>query len=160
MKFAVLALAAAAVAFAVPGLADTRSSNADQATMEHKASPSHPRKQEEEQTEAHSQPDSHAPTSSTGASKSKPAKKARKKEKGSSSAGASRPQSSLSPEKDRVFKALDLDGDGKVSLSEAAGNSSTVMGFDRADRNHDGTLSRAEFDRLGKKPGRKRQASR
>jgi hypothetical protein len=47
---------------------------------------------------------------------------------------------------------LDLNGDGYVSLAEAAGNSEVVTRFDRADRNKDGKLSKAEFDRLNKLP--------
>lgn len=167
MNVPVLTLAAFAVAFAVPGFADTRTSEQAPAAQEHKASPSNPTKQEEETTEAHSTPDSHpqasGSSSSRGASKDKPAKKAKKKpkaDKTSSSAGASRPQASLGEEKERIFNTLDLDGDGKVSLSEAAGNSSTVMGFDRADRNHDGSLDRREFARLGEKTKRARTASR
>jgi Ca2+-binding EF-hand superfamily protein len=48
------------------------------------------------------------------------------------------------------FTTLDLDGDGKVSLAEAAGHAAVVMRFDRADRNHDGKLTMAEFNRLKK----------
>jgi hypothetical protein len=55
-------------------------------------------------------------------------------------------QSSL----DRYFEALDLDGDGYVSLSEAAGEPIVVERFDRADRNRDGKLSRKEFANLKK----------
>lgn len=52
------------------------------------------------------------------------------------------------------FRGMDLDGDGHVSLSEAAGNGEVVGKFDRADRNRDGKLSRKEFDvlRTGKLP--------
>lgn len=46
------------------------------------------------------------------------------------------------------FRLLDLDGDGQVSLSEAAGNGDIVTKFDRADRNRDGRLSGKEFDAL------------
>jgi hypothetical protein len=35
-----------------------------------------------------------------------------------------------------------------------------VTGFDRADRNRDGKLSRAEYDALGKPRAKKQQASR
>lgn len=48
------------------------------------------------------------------------------------------------------FTALDLDGDGKVSLAEAAGHAAVVVRFDRADRNRDGKLTMAEFNRLKK----------
>ena len=46
------------------------------------------------------------------------------------------------------FRALDLNGDGYVSSAEAAGFRDIVTRFDRADRNRDGKLSRAEFARL------------
>ena len=48
------------------------------------------------------------------------------------------------------FTALDLNGDGKVSLAEAAGYAAIVVRFDRADRNRDGKLTMAEFNRLKK----------
>ena len=48
------------------------------------------------------------------------------------------------------FTALDLNGDGKVSLAEAAGFPAVVLRFDRADRDQDGKLTLAEFDRLKK----------
>jgi Ca2+-binding EF-hand superfamily protein len=46
------------------------------------------------------------------------------------------------------FRALDLNGDGYVSSAEAAGFRDIVTRFDKADRNRDGKLSRAEFFRL------------
>ena len=46
------------------------------------------------------------------------------------------------------FRALDLNGDGYVSAAEAAGFRDIVTRFDRADRNRDGRLSRAEYARL------------
>jgi len=46
------------------------------------------------------------------------------------------------------FRALDLNGDGYVSAAEAAGYRDVVIRFDKADRNRDGKLSRAEFARL------------
>jgi Ca2+-binding EF-hand superfamily protein len=46
------------------------------------------------------------------------------------------------------FRALDLNGDGYVSAAEAAGFRDIVTRFDKADRNRDGKLSRAEFARL------------
>jgi len=46
------------------------------------------------------------------------------------------------------FHGLDLDGDGFLSLAEAAGLRDIVTRFDKADRNRDGKLSRAEFERL------------
>lgn len=48
------------------------------------------------------------------------------------------------------FAALDLNGDAKVSLAEAAGYAAIVVRFDRADRNRDGKLTFAEFNRLKK----------
>ena len=41
---------------------------------------------------------------------------------------------------DAYFRSLDLNGDGYVSLSEAAGEEVVVSRFDRADRNRDGKL--------------------
>lgn len=46
------------------------------------------------------------------------------------------------------FRLLDLDGDGYVSLAEAAGIEDVVGRFDRADANRDGHLSPKEFERL------------
>ena len=43
--------------------------------------------------------------------------------------------------------ALDIDGDGQVSRAEAAGNSEVTLGFDRADRNRNGKVSNAEWQR-------------
>lgn len=47
---------------------------------------------------------------------------------------------------------LDLNGDGQLSLAEVAGDAEVVTRFDRADRNKDGKLSKAEFDRLANLP--------
>jgi hypothetical protein len=46
------------------------------------------------------------------------------------------------------FRILDLDGDGYLSLAEAAGIGDVVERFDRADTDRDGSLSAREFDRL------------
>ena len=51
-----------------------------------------------------------------------------------------------------TLRALDLNGDGRISLAEAAGHGEIVTRFERADRNKDGKLSQAEFDRLDKVP--------
>jgi hypothetical protein len=58
------------------------------------------------------------------------------------------------PDYTAEFRGMDVDGDGHVSLSEAAGNGDVVTKFDRADRDRDGKLSRREFDLLksGKLP--------
>lgn len=50
------------------------------------------------------------------------------------------------------FDGLDVDGDGKLSLAEAAGYGDIVTRFHRLDRNKDGKLTKAEFDRLAKLP--------
>jgi hypothetical protein len=75
---------------------------------------------------------------------------------GNSSVGASRP--SLPEEKKDRFDVLDLDGDGRISLAEAAGHAEVVTHFDRADRNRDGKLTLAEYQNLGKKPAAKKKA--
>ena len=49
---------------------------------------------------------------------------------------------------DERFDKLDFDRDGRVSLAEAAGNADLIKGFDRADRNRDGKLTRREYDAL------------
>jgi hypothetical protein len=50
------------------------------------------------------------------------------------------------------FSARDLNGDGRLSLAEVAGDGDIVTRFQRADRNKDGKLTSAEFDRLAKLP--------
>ena len=49
-----------------------------------------------------------------------------------------------------LFEALDLNKDGYVSLSEAAGDAVVVQRFDRADKDRDGKLSPKEFANLKK----------
>ena len=51
---------------------------------------------------------------------------------------------------DRYFQVLDLNGDGYVSLAEAAGDPVVVARFDKGDRNRDGKLSEKEFAGLSK----------
>ena len=51
---------------------------------------------------------------------------------------------------DTYFRALDLNGDGYVSLSEAAGDAVVVNRFDGADKDRDGKLSPKEFANLKK----------
>jgi len=51
---------------------------------------------------------------------------------------------------ERYFQALDLNGDGFVSLAEAAGDPGGVSRFDKGDRNRDGKLSGKEFASLSK----------
>jgi hypothetical protein len=54
--------------------------------------------------------------------------------------------------------ALDIDGDGQVSRAEAAGNAEVTLGFDRADRNRNGKVSRAEWERYEKWQERRAKA--
>ena len=51
---------------------------------------------------------------------------------------------------ENYFRALDLNGDGFVSLAEAAGDEVVVSRFDKGDRNRDGKLSPKEFASLSK----------
>jgi hypothetical protein len=69
----------------------------------------------------------------------------------SAAAGASA-EGQFPEKKPGSLQALDLNGDGRLSLAEAAGNAEIVTRFQRADRNKDGKLSQAEFDRLAKLP--------
>jgi hypothetical protein len=52
------------------------------------------------------------------------------------------------PDHAREFRSMDVDGDGHVSLSEAAGNGDIVGKFERADRDQNGKLSLKEFEAL------------
>ena len=74
----------------------------------------------------------------------------------SAAAGGSAPASWRVPQKPveekGTLRGLDLNGDGRLSLAEAAGHSDIVVRFERADRNKDGKLTQAEFDRLEKLP--------
>src|SRR5262245_40294656 len=67
-------------------------------------------------------------------------------------AGAGSTTSAPTPLPDGSFQALDLDGDGSISLAEAAGHPEIVVRFDRADRDRDGQLSESEFAGLAKLP--------
>jgi hypothetical protein len=75
--------------------------------------------------------------------------------------GGATARTPASSDKEAMFRRLDIDGDGFVSKAEAAGNEPVTVGFDRADRNHDGKLSFAEYDSIGKpRPARKKAAAR
>jgi hypothetical protein len=160
MKAALLAVSC--LALSMPAFADTRNSEKDKTTMERNTSPSTKGKQEEEHTEAHSQPDSPnaGGTTPRNTTKSKPKAKPKKGEPSSknesSSSGSSRPV--LDADGQARFKKLDLDGDGMVSKAEAAGHADVITAFDKADRNRDGKLSEAEYARA--MTPAKRQASR
>lgn len=68
--------------------------------------------------------------------------------KQSAAGGASAP----APLRNGSFEGLDLNGDKRISLAEAAGHNEIVLRFDRADRNRDGKLTKTEFDRVEKLP--------
>lgn len=151
MKFATAALSAAALglALAAGAHADTRSSN-DKATMEKKNDASSPKLDEERSESSQGQPNTIGGATvrdpSKGNEKDK-AKSSKKSDKSSSSAGASAPAADA--QKELAFKKLDLDGDGSISKAEAAGNEKLMNGFDDADKDRDGKLSRAEYDNVG-----------
>jgi len=69
----------------------------------------------------------------------------------SAASGASAPLPHQDPARDS-FGSLDLNGDGRVSLAEAAGYGDITTRFARADRNKDGKLTKVEFERLAKLP--------
>jgi len=76
-----------------------------------------------------------------------------------SASGGATARQPASPDKEEVFRRLDIDGDGFISKAEAAGYEALTVGFDRADRNRDGKLSFAEYDSIGKpRPARKKTA--
>jgi len=76
-----------------------------------------------------------------------------------SASGGATARQPATPNKEEVFRRLDIDGDGFVSKAEAAGHEALTVGFDRADRNRDGKLSFAEYDSIGKpRPARKKTA--
>ena len=72
---------------------------------------------------------------------------------GGASASPLRPASTNSP-----FDGMDVDGDGKLSLAEAAGHGDIITRFHRVDRNKDGKLTKAEFDRMATLPPPKARA--
>ena len=50
-----------------------------------------------------------------------------------------------------LFRKLDADGNGSISRKEAAASGgSLARNFDALDTNHDGSLSRAEFERASR----------
>lgn len=71
---------------------------------------------------------------------------------GSAAAGSTAESPARAPKRGSSFQSLDLDGDGRLSLAEAAGYGEIVTRFDRADRNRDGRLTAVEFERLSKLP--------
>lgn len=73
------------------------------------------------------------------------------REQPSAAAGSTAESGRFDP-KSPNLRSLDLNGDGKLSLAEAAGHAEIVTRFNRADRNKDGKLTQAELDRLAKLP--------
>ena len=148
MKFAAAAWSTAilGLAFAAGAHADTRNSN-DKATMEQKASPAAPKSDEERAEASQGQPKI---TDNIGGAtvRDMPKNNGKRRTRENASTGGSTPGSDA--EKEQAFKRLDMDGDGSVSKAEAAGNGKLMNEFDGADKNHDGKLSRPEYDGLGK----------
>jgi hypothetical protein len=154
MKFATAALSAAALGLvlAAGAHADTRSSN-DKAAMEKRNDASSPKLDEERSESSQGQPNTIGGATVRGNDKAADkandkAKAAKKADKTGSSAGSSVPAQDA--QKELAFKKLDLDGDGSISKAEAAGNEKLMNGFDDADKDRDGKLSRAEYDNVGK----------
>ena len=65
-----------------------------------------------------------------------------------------------SPPMEDPFQALDHNRDGRLALSEAAGEADIVTKFRRADRNKDGKLTKAEYERLLKLKDRKKRSTK
>ncbi len=63
-------------------------------------------------------------------------------------AGMTAPSPEPEPEPGNPFQSLDYNRDGRLALAEAAGEADIVTKFRRADRNKDGQLTRAEYERL------------
>jgi len=152
MKFAIAALSTAALGLvlAAGAHADTRSSN-DKATMEKKNDASSPKLDEERSESSQGQPNTIGGATVRGTDKA-----AKQADKTGSSAGSSAPAQDA--QKELAFKKLDLDGDGSISKAEAAGNEKLMNGFDDADKDRDGKLSRAEYDNVGKPSAAKAKA--
>jgi hypothetical protein len=75
----------------------------------------------------------------------------------SAASGASAPLPHEDPDR-ASFTSLDLNGDGRLSLAEAAGYGDIMTRFARVDRNKDGKLTKVEFARLAKLPPPKPRA--
>jgi hypothetical protein len=152
MKFATAALSAAALSLvlAAGAQADTRSSN-EKATMEKRNDASSPKLDEERSESSQGQPNSVGGATKRDTAKDDAKDKAKKSAKKSDTAGSSAGSSAPAQDeqKEAAFKKLDLDGDGSISKAEAAGNEKLMNGFDDADRDRDGKLSRSEYDNLG-----------
>jgi hypothetical protein len=69
-----------------------------------------------------------------------------------SAAGGSTAESRAEEPKRGSFHSLDLNRDGALSFAEVAGYAEIVTRFERADRDKDGKLTQAEFERLAKLP--------
>lgn len=47
-----------------------------------------------------------------------------------------------------TFEEVDTNGDGKITMKEAASHQGLMSTFEEADANHDGLLSKAEYRKL------------
>ncbi len=73
--------------------------------------------------------------------------------------GASAAPAEPAPAENPV-QSLDHNRDGRLALSEAAGEADIVSKFRRADRNKDGKLTKAEYERLLKLKERKKRPTK